>query len=75
METRHGLARIYTGITFIFVGHFIGIYPIGSIVPPDFFLCRARHGKTQECTTGILSILPTGQNQKNLKTIAELCIR
>ena len=37
METRHGLARIYTGITFIFVGHFIGIYPIGFYCSPRFF--------------------------------------
>ena len=42
---------------------------------PEFLSVKANHGKTQECRTGILSILPCGQNQRNLRTIAELCIR
>ena len=53
----------------------MGTYLIGSIVSPEFLSVKANHGKTQECMTGILSILPCGQNQRNLRTIAELCIR
>ena len=53
----------------------MGTYLIGPIVPPEFLSVKANHGKTQECMTGILSILPCGQNQRNLRTIAELCIR
>lgn len=53
----------------------MGTYLIGSIVSPEFLSVKANHGKTQECRTGILSILPCGQNQRNLRTIAELCIR
>ena len=53
----------------------MGTYLIGSIVPPEFLSVKANHGKTQEYMTGILSILPCGQNQRNLRTIAELCIR